>query len=290
MDATCETCGQGFQAQRSTARYCHECRVKQQRAANRAGYAKRPKPTAALARRLTCQVCRQGFDSARSDAKYCPVCRLEVQRAQRRANDVRKPNNCLVCGTPIGVTATHCAHHRRPQAKTQQCKECGTSYIAKKAGYCPACIASKRRAANYDANRPKATCPDCGGPCTRGRKRCKSCYGKAQIGKLNGNWKGGIRHNRGYIEVRTNPRGTGGNAYRPQHHIVWEAANNKPLPKGWVVHHFNGIKDDNRPENLLGLPRHEHHRHPREALRPYEKRILALEAELKALQQLKMVL
>jgi len=65
--------------------------------------------------------------------------------------------------------------------------------------------------------------------------------------------------------------------YRGERVLVWEETHGMELPKSWVVHHLNGVKDDNRPENLLGLPRHEHHSHPKEALRPYEARIKALE-------------
>jgi len=70
--------------------------------------------------------------------------------------------------------------------------------------------------------------------------------------------------------------------------LVWEKANGKPLPKGWVIHHLNGVKDDNRPENLLGLPSNQHHTHPRETLRPYERRIKKLEEEIGVLRELRL--
>ncbi len=54
-----------------------------------------------------------------------------------------------------------------------------------------------------------------------------------------------------YIIVKTN------NGWKLEHRFVWETLHGK-LPKGWVVHHINGIKTDNRPENLLGMPRGEH--------------------------------
>ncbi|MCH8990540.1 MAG: HNH endonuclease [Acidobacteria bacterium] len=72
----------------------------------------------------------------------------------------------------------------------------------------------------------------------------------------------------------------GGAAYRPEHRIVWEQTHGQTLPSDWVVHHLNGVKDDNRPENLAAMPRHEHHTHPRKALGPYEDRIRELEQRL----------
>lgn len=44
---------------------------------------------------------------------------------------------------------------------------------------------------------------------------------------------------------------------RPEHRLVWEAAHG-PVPKGWVVHHIDGDKADNRLENLEAMPRGEH--------------------------------
>lgn len=47
--------------------------------------------------------------------------------------------------------------------------------------------------------------------------------------------------------------------YVLEHILIWEKAHDQQLPKGWVVHHLNGIKDDNRPENLAAMPRKKHH-------------------------------
>lgn len=84
-------------------------------------------------------------------------------------------------------------------------------------------------------------------------------------------------HPGGYVYIHVG----GKQRYKFEHHIVWEEANG-PLPRGWVIHHLNGIKTDNRLENLAGMPRHEHHKHPREALVPYEERIKSLESMLRS--------
>lgn len=30
------------------------------------------------------------------------------------------------------------------------------------------------------------------------------------------------------------------------------------IPRGWVIHHVNSVRDDNRPENLVAMPTHLH--------------------------------
>lgn len=58
-----------------------------------------------------------------------------------------------------------------------------------------------------------------------------------------------------------------------EHRLVWKAANGK-IPKGWVVHHVNEVKNDNRLENLVALPSamHDHlHKIQREHQIRYSK-------------------
>jgi len=119
-----------------------------------------------------------------------------------------------------------------------------------------------------------AACADCGVErwvaVDHGRAkstRCRKCGGKLgasylrpRLGKDNPAWKGGRIRASGYIKIHQpgHPRSNQGN-YVLEHILVWEKVHRRSLPIGWVIHHLNGIKDDNRPVNLLGLPKGEHH-------------------------------
>ena len=56
----------------------------------------------------------------------------------------------------------------------------------------------------------------------------------------------------GYKEVR-HPDGR----RQQEHRFIWEQAHG-PLPNGFVLHHKNGIRHDNRLENLQLMTRSEH--------------------------------
>ena len=180
-------------------------------------------------------------------------------------------------------------------------QDCGALFTAKNslALYCPKCKVARRRRYQheYEHGKRRGTCMDCGTEIGARALRCRVCdnisRSERYTGVRNPNWKEGRRTDKGgyiYVRVQEGSPGKGKGAfYRGEHTIAWEQTHGKPLPKGWVVHHLNGVKDDNRPQNLLGLPRQEHHSQPREVLKLYERRILELEKELNAVQQLKLL-
>jgi len=97
------------------------------------------------------------------------------------------------------------------------------------------------------------------------------------------NWKGGRRITKnGYVEV-LNPdyRNTSKSYYIHEHRLVWEKTYGKKIPKGYVVHHLNGVKDDNRPENLVAMKIGEH----LNQAEPYKKKIRELEEKIRSYQQ-----
>lgn len=153
------------------------------------------------------------------------------------------------------------------------CQRCGQPHQGLRSDrkWCDACRAIKEqeKLQRYEEHH-RGNCPDCGAPMGRRAKYCYPCsrehVGATLQGPNNGFWKGGVTKSRGYVHVRavrSNVRGgtaSGGGAYRPAHRVVWEGANRQPLPKGWVIHHLNGVLDDNNLENLVAMPRGQHQR------------------------------
>lgn len=148
--------------------------------------------------------------------------------------------------------------HRHP------CKDCGTliSYNSKRCNPC----AYKARSF------PKNHCIDCGKLITPHHIHCNKC---ATLFKINhgtsglkhfkkGNehrfWKGGRLESHGYIVVLAPDHPHAGNyGYVYEHLLIWEQHNGK-LPDNMHIHHLNGIKNDNRIENLVAINPSEHHK------------------------------
>jgi len=73
-------------------------------------------------------------------------------------------------------------------------------------------------------------------------------------------WKGGRYESKeGYVFIYLpNYHRAMSNGYVREHILVWEEAHGEILPKGWEVHHLNGIKNDNAPDNLCALRKKKH--------------------------------
>ena len=78
-----------------------------------------------------------------------------------------------------------------------------------------------------------------------------------------GRWNGGRwKSTEGYVYIHApdHPQRTQ-QGYILEHRYVMEKKLGRLLVPSESVHHINGIKDDNAPENLVVLTRQEHHRH-----------------------------
>ena len=147
------------------------------------------------------------------------------------------------------------------------------------------CTETQLQAARNFRLRHLHPCIDCGEPCTPGAIRCWSCAQKKfhsvqlPTGSRHHSWRGGRYNQNGYIFIyRPDHPRANSKKHIAEHTVIWEQAHNQPLPDGWVVHHLNGIKDDNRPRNLQALPRRGHS--PSLTVKEVQRRLREVEAEL----------
>lgn len=152
-----------------------------------------------------------------------------------------------------------------------------------------------------------AQCPDCHNMSWRENrfknKSCPKCGipkgGVLRKGKSNSRWSGGKRHADGYIFItidRSHPyfsmaiKASGRNIYQiAEHRLVMAQLIGRSLSDDEMVHHINGIKSDNRLENLMLLKTNQHHARLvlddlQDQYRLLETRVTILEAENTRLQ------
>lgn len=125
-----------------------------------------------------------------------------------------------------------------------------------------------------------AACVDCGKErwvsLRKGKLQREFCRSCTRRGKRNANWRGGkYKHPDGYIMIRK------GNKYYLEHRLVMESYLGRKLKSEEIIHHINGIRDDNRIENLMVMSRSEH----RGITLKLFKRLKELEKENKRLKE-----
>ena len=108
----------------------------------------------------------------------------------------------------------------------------------------------------------------------------KECYVKWLPNTLkahkNPSWKGGrVTTHEGYIRKYMPEHPNSNHQYILEHRFVMEKKLGRYLTKNEIVHHLNGIRDDNRPENLHVTIRGKHEKNT--VIELYKNKIRALE-------------
>ena len=96
--------------------------------------------------------------------------------------------------------------------------------------------------------------------------------GQKRSGENNCNWKGGIKKSGGYVWILNSSHLKACGSYVKRANLVMEKKIGRLLTKGESIHHINGIKDDDRPENLwLFSSENEHKRYHLRVMNTYKK-------------------
>ena len=130
--------------------------------------------------------------------------------------------------------------HARTRAYVKTCAECGAPFVVS--------IFHRKTAAH------------CSREC--GQRAWAREHPGHYTGKKASNWKTGRHIIRGYVwvwdpEAAQRARPGTKKPYVLEHRLVMEQVLGRPLAPGENVHHLNGVRDDNRPENLELWKRHQ---------------------------------
>lgn len=148
----------------------------------------------------------------------------------------------------------------RQRVTPQTCLQCGAEFISRHPQrLCSAACRAAAQKGVLRAARVPRSCEQCGKtftprlaskPSKTCSRRCAYDLGntkRGRAGELNPRWKGGTKnHKAGYKLRYAGPK----RKMVLEHRLVMEGVLGRPLERFEEVHHKNGQRADNRPENL----------------------------------------
>jgi hypothetical protein len=188
----------------------------------------------------------------------------------------RRPKRCLSC-RPHAVDKS---------ALRLVCVQCGEWFAASRndAMRCVPCKHSHElKTGRASSTRTKYDFCACGNRKAKTADQCLKCKGLGQRGAANVFFKGGTTFHRDGYKMVLDPREGAPRRYILEHRFIWEQAHG-PIPKGWVIHHLNGDKLDNRLENLASLSNSAHRSMHNDVDGKRSKYIQSLEVHIRQLE------
>ena len=148
-----------------------------------------------------------------------------------------------------------------------KCIDCQTE-IENKSKRCQPCYLLTIKGINHPnykhGNRTNnKICKNCGIEISCSATFCRSCATTIQLQDptRNPNWKGGVIYERGYRLIFIPEYNTNTScSYEYEHRLIMEKHLGRKLKSTEIIHHINGIRDDNRIENLMLFKSNSEHR------------------------------